>query len=552
MRQRGTVTVFVIAMVVTLPGVARAGRRRESLFEDSDTAAFVEAPPSPLRLAIERALVEETGGPDPSPSKDATLLLLPDPVLPLPPDPEEPVGADEDGGTDDGSDPFAHSPKARKAFIGPCNAACRWISGTLALAGVGALASLDEETNASIGNWTRQVPWLAGLTMTLAGKDYKGLEQMSLAAGSALFTTWGLKRIAGKERPNASSDTSYTSGHATAGFLGASFVYRRYGPKWGVPAWVLAAYTGATRVYAQRHYVDDVLSSLSVSLVSNWLFTTPISERVAINPTLAQNGFGFTMSVATTREPAGESPEESTGRQPRYRYQWELGPATVTENSVTTPNEGDGPLDFRFDELNNPLYTTRIDFDWRPSSVRRQDALFSFAPFEIREFGSFDQDTEFAGVTFPAGQDLRSRSVAYDLTGVYRWRLLPDGRFDLRAGGGVAVLYTLAGLAPVQRRDSVGNLDFVEADSLDLLPILHLHLGYAFGKRERWTIMAEGSGMDLSGNRFIDATGQFGFRISPRWDVNLGVRRTERNIDAGSLANSIAWDQYVLGIGYRF
>jgi hypothetical protein len=104
----------------------------------------------------------------------------------------------------------------------------------------------------------------------------------------------------------------------------------------------------------------------------------------------------------------------------------------------------------------------------------------------------------------------------------------------------------------VERRDADGHLDFTEADTLDVLPILHLHLGYAFGKRQRWTIMAEGSGMDLSGNRFLDATAQFGFRISPRWDVNLGVRRTERSIDAGSLANSINWDQYVMAIGYRF
>lgn len=552
MHQQRPATLVVIAMVIILPGVARAGRRRESPITEADMAVSFAAAPSPLRLAIERALVEETGGSDPLTPEHAPALLLPEPVLSLPPEPGPSEVVEDDDRTDDSSDPFAHSPAARRAFIGPCKGACRWISGTLALAGVGALASLDEESNASIGNWTRQVPWLAGLTMTLVGKDYKGLEQMSLAAGSALFATWGLKRVAGKERPNASSDTSYTSGHATAGFVGASFVYRRYGPRWGVPAWVLAAYTGATRVYAERHYVDDVLSSLSVSLVSNWLFTTPISERVAINPSLAENGFGFTMSVATTREPGGESLEESTGRQPRFRYQWELGPATVTENSVTAPNEGGGPLDFRFDELNNPLYTTRIDFDWRPSSVRRQDALFSFAPFEIREFGSFDQDTEFAGETFPAGQDLRSRSVAYDLTGVYRWRLIPEGRFDLRAGGGVAVLYTLAGLAPVERHDADGHLDFTEADTLDVLPILHLHLGYAFGKRQRWTIMAEGSGMDLSGNRFLDATAQFGFRISPRWDVNLGVRRTERSTDAGSLANSINWDQYVMAIGYRF
>jgi len=435
-------------------------------------------------------------------------------------------------------------------MVGPCNATCRWLSGALTVAGIGALVSLDAEDNATIGDVTRLLPAVAGLTMTLVDRDMEGLKQWSLVGASSLFTTWGLKHVTDKERPNAHNLRSFPSGHATAGFFGAGFIYRRYGPRWGVPAYVVAAYTGGTRVVAERHYVDDVISSFSLGLMSNWLFTTPISERVAINPMLADDRVGFTVSVATT----GASGEHGNGlearRRTRYRYQWEFGPTSVTENTVTFGRGGD-PVDFRFDQQNDPLYTAQIALDWYPGN-RQQDVLFNFTPFEIRDFGSFDGDTDFAGVTFPPGQDLRSRAVAYYLTATYRRRLLPAGRFDLRVGGGVAVLYTLTGLAPVQRRESIGDLDFVEVDDLALLPIIHLHLGYDFGRRMRWSLFVEGEGMDLSADRYLDATAQIRFRITPLWDVSLGYRHLERSVDTDSLRSTTTRDQYVAAIGYRF
>ena len=139
---------------------------------------------------------------------------------------------------------------------------------------VAAIANLDKEDTATIGDFTRFLPGAAGLAMTLTAKDWQGLKQWLLVGGSSLAATDALKRITNKERPNAHNHRSFPSGHATAGFFGAGFISQRYGPRWGIPAWMLAAYTGASRVNAERHYVDDVLSSLSLGLMSNWLFTS--------------------------------------------------------------------------------------------------------------------------------------------------------------------------------------------------------------------------------------------------------------------------------------
>ena len=448
-----------------------------------------------------------------------------------------------------GDPPSTHAVTAWKAIVGPCDATCRLISGVLAAAGLGALVALDPEDNASIGDVTRYVPAAAGLIMTLIGKDMQGLKQWSLVGASSLLATSALKHITDKERPNAYNFGSFPSGHATAGFFGAGFVYRRYGPRWGVPAYAVAAYTGATRIDAERHYVDDVISSFSLGLISNWLFTTPISERVAVNPMLAGSGVGFSVSVATTGQP-GEHDNEDDFRQTRFRYQWEFGPASVAENLVTTASGGD-PIDFRFDQQNNPLYAAQIALDWFPAD-RRDDVLVSFTPFEIRDFGSFDGDTDFSEVNFPPGEDVRSRAVAFDLTTTYRYQLVPDRRFDVRIGGGFVVLYTLAGLAVVDRRQSVGGLDFEDERALSVMPTIHFHLGYGFGHKQRLSIFAEADGMDLSSDRYLDATAQIRYRITPRWDIGLGYRHFERSVATNSLSNTTTRDQYVMAIGYRF
>jgi hypothetical protein len=501
-----------------------------------------------IRAALERALDEIADVPEPraversDPPTQSPVSLAP-PVL------EMPEVVEEDHEAPDSPAPPAGTSPKRRAMVGPCDAMCKWISGALAAVGVGALITLDPEENAGVGDVTRYIPAAAGLAMTLIGGDMQGLKQWSLVGASSLFATWGLKTLGDKERPNAENSKSFTSGHATAGFFGAGFIYRRYGPRWGVPAYVVAAYTGATRVDGERHYMDDVISSFSLSLMSNWLFTTPISDRVAVNPMLADDRVGFSISVATTGTSVDPGTLGEELRQTRFRYQWEFGPASVAENTVAS--DGGDPIDFRFDRQNDPLYSAQIALDWYPDTWRG-DVLLGFTPFEIRDFGTIEHDTDFAGGVFPTGKDVRSRAVAYDLTAAYRHQLVPDGRFDVRVGGGVAVLYTLSGLAVVNRRESVPYLDFTQVTALTVLPIVHLHVGYGFGRSERLSVFAEADAMTLSSDRYLDATAQIRYRITPRWDVGLGYRHSERSVDTNSLSNTMTRNQSVLAIGYRF
>lgn len=75
------------------------------------------------------------------------------------------------------------------------------------------------------------VPQVAGLITTLILEDFKGTKQLVFAGETSLATTYVLKRIVKKQRPDRSNNLSFPSGHTATAFQGASFIARRYGWK---------------------------------------------------------------------------------------------------------------------------------------------------------------------------------------------------------------------------------------------------------------------------------------------------------------------------------
>ncbi len=83
---------------------------------------------------------------------------------------------------------------------------------------------------------------------TLAGViiegDWQGLKQGALSAVTAAGATLILKYAVKEERPDHSNMHSFPSGHTAVAFTNATFLQRRYGWKFGVPAYAVAAYVG--------------------------------------------------------------------------------------------------------------------------------------------------------------------------------------------------------------------------------------------------------------------------------------------------------------------
>lgn len=86
--------------------------------------------------------------------------------------------------------------------------------------------------------------------------------------------TYGLKYGINAKRPNGESGQSFPSGHTASAFMGAEFMRKNYGPWWGVPAYLAAAWVGYTRVESHNHYWRDVAGGALVGIAANYDFDT--------------------------------------------------------------------------------------------------------------------------------------------------------------------------------------------------------------------------------------------------------------------------------------
>ena len=117
------------------------------------------------------------------------------------------------------------------------------------------------------------------LTGSLLIKDYEGTGQFAKGFFLNQVFTFSLKGIIGKERPNGDGFDSFPSGHTSTTFQGAAFIQRRYGWKYGLPAYLLAGWTGYSRIEADRHDIADVLAGAALGVACSYLFTKPYEKQ---------------------------------------------------------------------------------------------------------------------------------------------------------------------------------------------------------------------------------------------------------------------------------
>lgn len=139
----------------------------------------------------------------------------------------------------------------------------------------------------------------ACLISTVALQDWDGLKQGALAGVSSVGLTFILKELVDKERPDKSDHKSFPSMHSGVSFTGAAFIQKRYGWKWGIPAYAAAGFVGWSRVYGKKHDWWDVAAGATMGVVSAYLFTKPFAEKynLSISPAASPEHFGFYASL---------------------------------------------------------------------------------------------------------------------------------------------------------------------------------------------------------------------------------------------------------------
>ena len=137
---------------------------------------------------------------------------------------------------------------------------------------------------------------VTAITTTYYMDDINGTKSFFKSYLATASTTYLLKITTRRLRPDGSNYMSFPSGHTSAAFSGASFIHFRYGFKYSVPLYLLASYTGYSRIYAEKHYLGDVIAGASLAIFSSWYFTpkytkdysfnlyyNPISKTIGIN-----------------------------------------------------------------------------------------------------------------------------------------------------------------------------------------------------------------------------------------------------------------------------
>jgi len=117
-----------------------------------------------------------------------------------------------------------------------------------------------------------------GSTYILDDKD--GRSQFWKSYLSSISLTYFLKYTIDKERPNGRANNSFPSGHTTAAFSGAMFIQKKYGYKYGIPSLLMASFVGYSRVYADKHFWEDVVAGASIGILGNLIFTKNYNNRM--------------------------------------------------------------------------------------------------------------------------------------------------------------------------------------------------------------------------------------------------------------------------------
>ena len=144
------------------------------------------------------------------------------------------------------------------------------------------------------------LPSATALALTWTKGDREGMKQLAWSSVTAIGMNYALEFCIKEKRPDGTGDHAFPSTHTMAAFSGASFLQRRYGWKWGAPAYAIATYVGWGRVYSRRHNAWDVLAGAAIGAGCTFIYTRPFVNDMdlTISPAVLDgNGKGVYMAL---------------------------------------------------------------------------------------------------------------------------------------------------------------------------------------------------------------------------------------------------------------
>lgn len=125
------------------------------------------------------------------------------------------------------------------------------------------------------------------LGYTLIIKDFIGLRQQALGYIAVVGATYAVKyslyfaspyakdTLSFAKRPTSESYEAFPSGHTASAFAAVGFVAKRYGAKLGIPAFVLAAAVGESRILLEKHTILQVICGGILGFLLSFFCASP-------------------------------------------------------------------------------------------------------------------------------------------------------------------------------------------------------------------------------------------------------------------------------------
>ncbi len=390
----------------------------------------------------------------------------------------------------------------------------------------------------------------AGLVGTFIADDPEGRYQWAKSVGGGAVTVQVWKVVVDKTRPDSQGSSSFPSGHTFGAFSGASFINRRYGLLWGIPAYACAIVTGYSRVDADAHFWDDVVAGASTAMMFNWYFTSPYSERVSLMPAEMGDGYGMKLTITDS---TGSSDKDKKGppsviKYPTYTYLFRFGPVWQDKNVVRAPNQGGTEFDFNdYENIDEPMTTSDIYLDVK--LAERHQVVLGFAPYENRDRSVSTDEFTFGDQVFPAnGETLSSSYRLFELRAQYSYGLLYDDYYSLFVGGGLA--WEKVSIKIGQGNDIYNPNLYEKVDDTVFLPYIYLRGGYYFTEKVEGFV--EMDGIALNEDKIFNLMAGANYHFNQHWYAGAGYAYSYRQIDTDVLFNEFQFQGILAHVAYTF
>ncbi len=232
-----------------------------------------------------------------------------------------------------------------------------------------------------------------------------------------------------------------------------------------------------------------------------------------------------------------------------WRYEWEMTLSDIPQNQLQAPN-GSG------DVFTNPLLSS--DEPWAAAHIGLERKIANchyvmgiFSPWEIRSYGEFTTPTSIGGVILPANEQLRSRHLNFHFLTRYRYQLVDTERFAALVGAGLTAMYTKSEIFVVDDTNQPERRGLTaEADVTTFYPVAHVSL--RFNPFWKLHLVAEGDYGSAGSSSYAEWTARLDVKISQKWNVGVGYREFESDIDESDLRNKFRRNGTAISASYSF